>query len=218
MDFFNFARAIEQGIYDFMMWVFFYPYTLIRILIFPAATLRYVADQAGLDTDRAFEDAMRPSIFIFVSIAIGSLLVPLDPQQVAELEGSTLGTFVASSWFGLLLFRMVGFSMFPLAGAVLFDLLRPGTVSRATLRVPFYQQSYICAPFALVVSPALVHFYSDSRWVLVMFAAAVAWFIGCQYMFFRQSAETGRLRAAGLALVVFLTGWAGLVAISLIIG
>jgi hypothetical protein len=210
LDFFNFAKAVEQGVYDVMMWIFFYPYTLLRTLLFPGPMLQYVYVEARKEPDIAFADAMRPALLIFISIIIGTLVAPLTELQKDVLRATHFGRLVVDSWFLLVLYRMVAFSFFPLAGALLLDLLTPGAVSRLTLRSPFYQQCYVCAPFALIASPMLVNIQHDSWIVFVAFAAVSAWFLVAQFIFFRTYARQSVPRALVLSPLVLVLGTAGM--------
>lgn len=206
MDFFNFAKAVEQGVYDVMMWIFFYPYTLVRTLLFPAAMLQYVYVETRKETDVAFADAMRPSLLIFISIIIGTLVAPLSEFQKEIARETHFGQLIVDSWFLLVLYRMVSFSFFPLAGALLLDLLTPGAISRVTLRSPFYQQCYVCAPFALIASPMLVNIQHDSWVVFAAFAAVSLWFLVAQFIFFRTYARQSIPRALVLSPLVLVLG------------
>ena len=210
MDFFNFAKAVEQGVYDVMMWIFFYPYTLLRTLLFPGPMLQYVYVEARKEPDIAFADAMRPALLIFISIIIGTLVAPLTELQKDVLRATHFGRLVVDSWFLLVLYRMVAFSFFPLAGALLLDLLTPGAVSRLTLRSPFYQQCYVCAPFALIASPMLVNIQHDSWVVFAAFAAVSLWFLVAQFIFFRTYARKSIPRALVLSPLVLVLGTAGM--------
>lgn len=216
MDIFNFARAVEQGIYDVMLWIFFFPYTLVRMVIQPAAMLRHVAEETSKDPAIAFESAMRPALFLFIAIAFGTLIAPLNVGQVKVLQQSQIGQLVASSWFALMLVRMIVFCMFPLIGAVIFDLLTPGRITRTSLRAPFYQQCYISAPFALVISPTLVNLGRDSAAVLALAVATTAWFLAVQVIFFRRFAGKSWLQAMLLAPAVLFLGWLGITVISVL--
>ena len=71
MDFFNIPKLIEQGVYDVMMWILFFPLTVLRMIVSPRRTLRYVREQAALDPDTAFSDAMRPALFLAIALILG---------------------------------------------------------------------------------------------------------------------------------------------------
>ena len=211
MDIFNFAKAVEQGIYDVMMWIFFYPYTLIRTLLFPAAMLAYVSDETSRDPDDAFAAAMRPAILMFISIAIGTFVAPFSVGQIHALQTTHIGRVLVDSWFALVLYRIVVFSLFPLAGAVLFDLLTPGRLSRISMRRPFYMQCYICAPFALIASPLMVNFSHDSTYAYIAFVLVTIWFLAVQFVFFRTHAGQRWYWAALLSPAVLVLGLVGLI-------
>jgi hypothetical protein len=211
MDLFNFAKTIEQGVYDVMMWIFFYPYTLVRMVLRPVRTLAYVRAEAAKDPEDAFAGAMRPALFLMISIAVGTAIAPFNVGQIRELEATQLGRLVTQSWFALLLLRMIMFSLFPLVGAVLLTRISGGELTRHTMRTPFYQQSYIAAPFALIASPALVNLQNEGMPVVVLSGVTLVWFLLGQYLFFRQSGNTGVLMSATLALAVLFGGLALLV-------
>lgn len=211
MDFNNFAKSVEEGIYDVMMWILFYPLSLLRIIVFPVSTLRYVEEQSRADPSTAFSDAMRPALLLFLSIAIGALLVPINAQEAAVLQQTRLGKVLVESWFALLIFRMVVYSIFALAGAVIYDLLTPGKVTRETLRTPFNQQCYICAPFALTFSALLVQLTrGESDFYIGMLLTVLIWFVAMQFLFFRRFMKRNIFACLLLALAVLLIGAVGL--------
>ncbi|UDF33079.1 UNVERIFIED_ORG: hypothetical protein LHK14_25310 (plasmid) [Roseateles sp. XES5] len=219
MDVFNFAKSVEQGIYDVMMWVFFYPFSLLRMVFRPARTLAFVERESRADTEAAFASAMRPALLLFLSIAIGSIVAPFTPEQAKELSQSHIGKLLVDSWFTLLVYRMILFSLFALAGAIFYDLLTPGAVTRETLRIPFQQQCYACAPFALVMSPLLVRMHPGlTATHLGIIAVVLGWFLTVQFLFFRSFLKKNVFACSGLALAVFFTGWAGMMLSGFAIG
>lgn len=178
--------------------------------------MRLVQEETAKNPDTAFASAMRPAIFMFISIAIGTIIAPLSVGQIKELMASQAGVFIAQSWFALLFFRIVSFSLFALAGAALADALTPGAMTRDSMRSPFYQQCYICSPLALIASPTLVDLGPGiSPVVLTAFAAILVWFLACQYLFFRRFVGLGIVASVLLAPAVFMIGAAGLVVLSL---
>ena len=85
MDLYNLPKLIEQGVYDVMMWILFFPMTLLRMVAAPRRTLAYVRGQSGLPDDEAFSDAMRPAIFLVIAIIIGAWLDPSDAAERAAM-------------------------------------------------------------------------------------------------------------------------------------
>lgn len=206
MDFLNATRAIEQFAYELMLWVLFYPLTLFKVIINPARMMDYVAAESVKDEKDAFANAMRPALFLLVSLAIGALLLPFTEQEVASLSTSRTGKAITESLMALLLFRMVIFTFFPIAGAVIYDLFTPGNVSRDTLKLPFAQQCYIMAPFALFTSPSLVLAGRGDVWAFAALGAAILWLLFAEITFFRRCAKFGWPGAIFAAVMVYVIG------------
>lgn len=217
MDFVGAMKAIEQFAYELMSWILFYPLTIVRVLLSPVRMTDYVVAETAKDEKEAFSTAMRPTLFLVLSLSIGAVLVPFTPDEVAMLSQSRVGKAVTESWVALIFFRMVVFTFFPIAGALIYDAFTPGEVSRETLRLPFAQQCYILAPFALVVSPCLVLMGRGSDWAAIAFFVALAWLIVAQFVFFHRQAKFGRLASAGAASGVILIGFLATVLSALLI-
>ncbi len=216
MDFSAIVKQIEQFIFELLMWVIFYPYTLIRVIFRPTRMLRYVTSQISADPDEAFGSAIRPPLFLFLCIALGSVIAPIAAEQSEALAATEAGRWLTASWVNLLAFRTLGYSVFALTGALLFDLITPNEVTRSSLKLPFYQQCYVCGPFALGFSPALVRLDSGEEMLLLVLLALQIWLVAVQTLFFRRMAGTGRFTSFLLASAVVFIGNASLVAIPLI--
>ena len=77
MDFSAVVKQIEQFIFELLMWVIFYPYTLVRVVFRPTRMLGYVSREIVADPDTAFASAIRPPLFLFLCIAVGSVIAPI---------------------------------------------------------------------------------------------------------------------------------------------
>jgi hypothetical protein len=216
MDFSAVVKQIEQFIFELLMWVIFYPYTLVRILLRPTPMLRYVSREIAADPDTAFGSAIRPPLFLFLCIAIGSIIAPIAPEQAKALASTEAGRFLTASWVNLLAFRTLGYSVFALAGALIFDLITPGEVTRNSLKLPFYQQCYVCGPFALGFSPTLVRLDSGEELLLILILALELWLLLVQTLFFRRLVDTGRFKSFLLASAVLVIGNGALITIPLV--
>ncbi|MBX3570674.1 MAG: hypothetical protein KF914_21630 [Rhizobiaceae bacterium] len=216
MDRHDLVNSLEHGVYDVMSWVLFFPYTLVRTLIWPVRMMRLVLTEANADPQTAFGSAMRPALLLLIAMALGSAFVPLDQDAVAALRQSAPGSILAGSWLGLVLLRMVGFCVLPLAGAVLLDIFRPGRMTRDSLRVPFYQQCYICAPLALVATPLMAPFDPVARPAAgAVTMAVLIWFLVAEFLFFRRFLGARPRNAAALTLGVVACGFAGMAVVAL---
>ena len=206
MDFSEVVRQIEQFIYELFMWVIFYPATLFRVVFRPSRMMDYVRGELMISPDVAFGSAIRPPLFLFLSIAIGSIIAPISAAQTLAFSEDAFGRWLTASWFNLLMFRTLGFSVYALVGALLFDWITPGSITRDTLKLPFYQQCYIVGPFALVLSPTLVRLDSGNGALLFVILALQLWLYVGQVLFFRRLAAAGWVKAMLLAGVVLLVG------------
>lgn len=208
MDVFNIVKSIEKLIFELLMWVVFYPYTLVRVIFQPRAMLDYARAESLKDEAFAFDSGMKPSIFLFLSIVIAAYLEPVRAAEFAATGDTVIGGYLMASPVNILIVRMVLYSLFPISFALLDDLLTPGKVTRHTLQIPFNQQCYICAPFALFNSAASV--YQGHNGGLIaggLLAAAQLWLVGANYVFFRTQSQKGRLAAVGLSLGGFALAW-----------
>lgn len=202
MDIFNFARAAEQAIYETVSWLYFYPATLLRVLFRPVAMMDYAGAQTGADGKTAFSGAMQPALLLLISIILGASLVPLE-----AVESRLLPTIIKDSWLHLIAFRSVMFSIFPMVAAIICDFFTPGEVTRETLKKPFNQQAYIYAPFALIVSPAMILAGRDAATpALIAIGVMTVWVIAVQFAFFRRTIRFGFVGSAGAALGTVLIG------------
>lgn len=212
MDLFNLPKLIEQGVYDVMMWILFFPLTVLRMIVSPRRTLAYVREQSGQDPATSFSNAMRPALFLAIAIIIGTFVAPDDLDALRRTTTSDLGKAVYSSWTSMTAFSMIALCLVPLVGALLLDLLTPGEVSRETLRTPFEQQCYIGAPSALVLSFLFGASPIGLTARIALAVAAAVWVVAAEYLFFRDNSQ---LRPIVCLLLAFATLLGGLVLIVL---
>lgn len=208
MDFLGAMKAIEQFAYELMSWVLFFPLTIYRVIVKPARMLDYVAQESEKAEQDAFASAMRPTLFLLLALTIGVLAVPFTPDEAATVAGSRIGKAITESWVTLVLFRMIIFTAFPIAGALIHDIFTPGEVDRNTLKKPFSQQCYIMAPFALVTSPSLTLASRGDLWAGLSLIVAVVWLIAVEILFFRKQSSFGWAGAIASGFAVFFIGYA----------
>ncbi len=191
---FSRSRSIGEVLYEMTLWLVLYPRTLWRVLLRPAE----VGD-AGAGDSEPSADLVSPPLFLMISILVAHAL---DLAMRAEMGARDHGLDI-----GLLVFRVVAFSLFPLVMAV-GSLKREGRpVDRQTLRGPFYLQCFYAAPFAISVSVAVVLERSPVEPVRMagagLILAATAWYLCVETRWLRASLATGALRAFGAALWLF---------------
>ncbi len=213
VDILSLSKVIEKGVFEILMWILFFPLTLIRMIFHPRATLAYVrqevakADLEDGDDDASFESAVRPALFLFLSVVIAAVLVPLTPEEIAEYQQTDLGKALLGSWISLVAYNTVIFSIMPLTGAVLLDLLTPGRMTRRTLRLPFDQQCYIGAPSMLglmaLISLLSTLSVSSMVWCFLILAG---WLMIVEYMFFRDNSTMRKRTCMALAMTTIVVG------------
>lgn len=203
MDIFNFARAAEQAIYETVSWLYFYPATLLRVLFRPVTMMDYAGAQTEVEGKTAFSGAMQPALLLLISIILGASLVPLE-----AVESQLLPAAFRDSWLHLIALRSVMFGIFPMVGSIICDLFTPGEVTRETLKKPFNQQAYIYAPFALIVSPALILTNRDEvAPALTAIGLMTVWVIAVQVAFFRRTIGFGTAASVAAAFGTVLIGF-----------
>lgn len=214
MDIFKLSKSLDELIYDVMMWIIFYPYTLLRVLFSPGNMIDYVSSELRKsDETQLFDQGLSPPLFLFLSIILGWLLAPDITAQLRHSEGGIVLKAIAESSWNLLLYRLLIYCAFPLAGAMIFEWRTPGGVSRESFRCPFYQQAYLCAPIALVVSLGLVLLASGEDELragvtALAILASLLWYLWAQAIFFRRTMNAGWLLALGLAFLALGIGLA----------
>ncbi len=208
MDVFNIAKSIEKFIFELLMWLIFYPYTLFRVIFQPGYMLEYARQETVRDEDISFDSGMKPSIFLFLSIVIAAFFAPLAPADLATIKGSQTGQYVTQSWINLLFFRMAVFSIFPITFALIYDLITPGQVTRNSLKIPFNQQCYICAPFTLVTSLSFILYpHTGNIAYLLALIAAQIWLLVSNFFFFKGEVGKSSGTSAALTVLAFVIAW-----------
>ncbi len=208
MDVFNIGKSIEKLIFELLMWLIFYPYTLIRVIFQPNHMMAYARTESLRDENVSFDSGMKPSIFLFLSIVIAAFIAPVSQTELAAAGQTATGQYISASWLNLIFFRVVIYSIFPITSALIYDMITPGPVTRLSLQIPFNQQCYISAPFAMVTSLSMVLIaHSEGPTVQLLLLAAQCWLLLSNYFFFRSQGQQSRLKSAGLSLGSFILAW-----------
>ncbi|WP_455272492.1 hypothetical protein [Rhizobium herbae] len=217
MDVFNIAKSIEKFIFELLMWLIFYPYTLFRVIFQPNSMMEYARHETARDEAVSFESGMKPAIFLFLSIVIAAYIAPVHKEELAAMNSTQAGQYISASWVNLLFFRMLIYSIFPIVAALIYDLATPGQVTRKSLQIPFNQQCYICAPFTLATSSTFVLFqHTENPVYFGIFILAQLWLLGSNFFFFRRQLGRSMVTSAAISLAVFVIAWAGFLSVTLL--
>lgn len=212
MDLHKFSQSLEHIIYDFLMWVIFFPYTLWRTLTRPLAMSAYIDTELEKGEAENRFNGLSPPFFLFLCVVLAWLFshpptAVLDPQPSKSMAGQIL-----ASPQNLVLFRLIMGCTFPLLGALAYEWLTPGGISHGSFRKPFYHQVYICAPFTFLSSVASSYATLSSnlsiQWVSGSIALAITlWFIITQTRYFATRVGRPIWLSVLLALGILILGW-----------
>ena len=192
MDFMRIIKSLEQLLYELMVWLVFYPLTLVRAIFRPLRLMDYADDELdGTDEDR-YSDTLSPPIFLAITLGLIHLV---------ELAGSwnivTEGLLADDR--NLLAYRIVAFALFPLMLSLRLLRAKKIPLDRKTLRLPFYAQCFIAGPFALGFDTCILAIEGGANWGVgfAILVATVVWYLSVQTMWFRENLSCGWLRGFG---------------------
>lgn len=196
MDIFKLSKSLDELIFDVMMWVIFYPYTLVRVLIWPGRMIDYVSSELRKDPEKEalFDRGLSPPLFLFLSILVSWMLAPDMSADLQKEATTSLGKLVYASTLSLLTYRLATFCLFPFAGALIYEWRTPSGISRESFRQPFFQQAYLCGPLAIVltVSEVVTKKISDENMLALTgltIIAVLIWYFWAQMVFFRRTLD-----------------------------
>jgi hypothetical protein len=206
MDLTELSKSLEELIYDVMIWIIFFPYTLFLVLVRPGKMIAYVSAEMRKPTDAEtrFDRGLSPPLFLFLAIIVGWIVAPRIPKALMAEPQSAIAAAMAESDWNILLVRMLLYCAFPLAGALIYEWRTPGGIGRESFRQPFYQQAYLCAPLALVISTGFVSLSvgtdeMTAGLIALAMLAILGWYLAAQIIFYRWTLQTGWFAAVLLA-------------------
>ena len=155
---FKVLQSVEELIFQIATWLVLLPKTLLQVLKRPQWAPEYVSEELQKDVTERFSSQMSPVLF-WVLIGLVPHLLTID--LLGSMSESRVASekewvrFVRSSWEA----RLLVISIFALSGPLAFSTAiardRKETVSRESLRSPFYGQCYAFAPAYLFLVPAV---------------------------------------------------------------
>ncbi|KRA45152.1 hypothetical protein [Pseudoxanthomonas sp. Root630] len=209
MDFLKILKSFEEFVYEALTWVILLPRTLLRTLLHPDRMTAYAAHELARTDDARFSDAISPPLLLILCVLLAHLFDLGVRAQVPDTSGSLAAVILASEET-LLLYRTITFGVWALAGATYVLMRARQPVNRESLRQPFYEQCYLVAPFALVLSCAMSLLLMPAPWTNVASAcltlAVLAWFWVVQAAWIRRRTRLPWWRCLGAAAIVLMVG------------
>ncbi|MEP6634587.1 MAG: hypothetical protein ABJA62_10310 [Luteimonas sp.] len=208
MDFLKILKSFEEFVYEALSWFVLLPKTLTRIVIRPGKMSDYVAAELHKSEAARYNDAISPPLLLILCVLFAHFLDLAIRTQSTDISGSLASTLVASDQ-NLLLYRTLAFGLWALAGAV-YIVLRSGlSLSRDSLRVPFYQQCYLVSPFALALSVGLSLLLTRGYGIVVgacLIVLGFLWFWIGQTVWINRATKLPKRRSAIAAISIVLVG------------
>ena len=185
MDFMRLFKSLEELLYEVIVMLVFFPKTLWLTLRYPQRMMDYADTELGDVLSEQYNDTLSPPLFLMLCVTLSYLAERAVP---GSLDTSVLPSFLRDSQ-NLLAFRVLIFSLFPLAFSLrlLRGLSQP--LDRDTLRAPFFAQCFVAAPVSMIVglAQALRHLplaYADLI-SSVLLLSGIGWYLRQQAWWLR---------------------------------
>jgi len=209
MDFLKILKSFEDFVYEALIWIILLPKTLFRILTRPRRMVLYAAAELGRDEEEErFSEEITPPLLLILCVLI-SHFVDLAIRAQTPVKGDSLSGVILSSEQNLLLYRTIAFGVWALAGAVFLLVHTGAAIGRKNLRIPFYEQCYLVAPFALIVSISTSMIMMGGHWEVMgalMVCAATLWFWIVEMDWVKTRTRLPLWRSAIAAALILTTG------------
>lgn len=197
-------KSLEELLYELVSWLIFYPLTMWRSIVQPLSMMRYADIELTDRPEDQYQDTLSPPLFLLITLLLSqglsdSLPSIYDPTEAASELGSGSNLLIA---------RGVIFGIYPLCMAVTLLRSKKITITRNSLRPPFFSQCYVAAPFALSLVICLDLFIIPHEQGMiagiVTIAVALAWYAQAQFRWFMHDLRIGAVRALAIFTGAFL--------------
>jgi hypothetical protein len=209
MDLVKILRSLEEFLFEVISWLLFFPLTLWRVLRSPLRMADHAVRELGEEEQSRFSDSVSPPMFLILAVILAHAL-ELGLHEIIPGPANALGQMLVGNEQGLLLYRAVVFSVWPLLGAVAYLRGTDQVLDRETLRPPFFALCFLTGPFAIAFSggSAFGRQESDVSTLVggAIMLAAVVWYVVVQARWFAHLLGIGLARALGIAVAAFVTG------------
>ncbi|MCS4245655.1 hypothetical protein M2418_005203 [Rhizobium sp. BIGb0125] len=217
MDFMKMLKSLEELLYELVSWLIFYPVTMWRSVVRPLSMMRYADIELTDKPEDQYQDTLSPPLFLLITLLLSqglsaSLPSVYDPTEAVRELGSGSNLLIA---------RGVIFGIYPLCMAVALLRAKRVSITRDSLRPPFFSQCYVAAPFALVLILGL-DFLSMPQGQgtlagIFVVLVALTWYAQAQMRWFMRDLSIGILRATGFLVGAFLFATVAAFVIALLI-
>jgi hypothetical protein len=210
-------KSLEELLYELVSWLIFYPVTMWRSVVRPLNMMRYADIELTDRPEDQYQDTLSPPMFLLITLLLSqglsaSLPSIYDPSEAARELGSGSNLLIA---------RGVIFGIYPLCMAVTLLRSKKVSITRNSLRPPFFSQCYVAAPFAFVLVLGLDFFSmpQDQGTLagIVTIMVALTWYAQAQLRWFMHDLDIGAARAFAIFVGAFLLATAAAFLVALLI-
>lgn len=197
-------KSLEELLYELVSWLIFYPVTMWRSIVRPLGMMRYADIELTDKPEDQYQDTLSPPLFLLITLLLSqglsaSLPSVYDPTEAARELGSGSNLLIA---------RGVIFGIYPLCMAVTLLRSKMVSITRNSLRPPFFSQCYVAAPFAFVLVLGL-DFLSMPQGQgtlagIVAIVVALTWYAQAQVRWLMHNLGIGVARALVIFVGAFL--------------
>lgn len=198
MNFMQLLNSLDDLLYGVVSWLVFFPVTLWRTIRHPLRMMEYAARELERAEKEQFLDTISPPLFLLIAVLL-SHMVELTLIGDSPIVGSRIGLAgLVNDDTSLVIMRLFVFSVFPLMMATRLVRKQGVGINRKTLKLPFYSQCLVTAPFALLIglssTAVQIHGAISGSGALILLALALGWYLVVETWWFSTELEISRAR------------------------
>jgi len=211
MDFFKIIEQLDDVLYQVVSWLLFYPITLWRMIGAPLKTMQAAQRELAEPEAKQFDDVVPPPLFLLLTVLIIHA-IELGSAGENGVVASTRGlSRMISGDTSLIVFRILMFSILPLAASVRLIKAREGHLDTKALKGPFYAQCYAAGLFVLLSDGLALlterHLSFEDPHYYVILAGALIWLLVVEARWFVAELGCSLIKGVGLA-AAMIAQWA----------
>jgi len=143
---FKILQALEDFIFEIMVWIMLLPKTLAQVIFAPVKSIEYVNSEWNKKSEDRFDEFLSP-IFFWIIVAVLPLTYTLLTEKELQ-QGGILAVLMESK-----ILLGAGIACLPLLIYVTWiELINNRPIRKSALQRMFYVQCYITSPAVLIIT------------------------------------------------------------------
>lgn len=210
MDFFKLIESLDEILYQVVSWLVFYPITLWRMISAPLKTMQAAERELTQSESKQFEDVVPPPLFLLLTILLVHV-IELGAGEGGVITSTRGLSRLISTDSSLIIFRILMFSILPLAASVRLMTARGVQIDTKALKGPFYAQCYAAGLFVLLSDGLALlierHLSFEDPHYYAIFGGALIWLLVVETRWFVAELGCSLMKGVGLA-ATMIAQWA----------